>query len=291
MNFNRTNGGVMLKFSMHYFVETEDQIYSKQFKNWFGDWENDSDNASKVVDKNGKPLVVYHGTNKDFDTFDRQYSAQGVHWFSSDRDKISRGDSGAASSSKIISVYLNLRKLAGWNEYDKKGLGEIEDMGYNGILLDDDYIVFDEKNIKSATANKGTFNPKKKNIKEDDNIYSYPVQDPPDYSDRDYKARGGVLIHTTPDMFLSKVHKLELDDSSEENVEELMNFIKNNTPIDPAIVYIDNGIIINHDGRHRALASKKLNIDKFPVIVIDNDHTKLNKSLDFSSLRKQIRKN
>ena len=32
------------------------------FKNWFGD--------SKVVDEAGKPLVVYHGTDKNFDVFD-----------------------------------------------------------------------------------------------------------------------------------------------------------------------------------------------------------------------------
>ena len=34
----------------------------RNFWNWFGD--------SKVVDKKGRPLVVYHGTGKEFDTFD-----------------------------------------------------------------------------------------------------------------------------------------------------------------------------------------------------------------------------
>ena len=38
------------------------QTRTKNFKNWFGDWQNDPDNASKVVDENGEPLVVYHGT-------------------------------------------------------------------------------------------------------------------------------------------------------------------------------------------------------------------------------------
>ena len=41
------------------------QVRTKAFKDWFGDWENDPENASKVVDKNGEPLVVYHGTNAD----------------------------------------------------------------------------------------------------------------------------------------------------------------------------------------------------------------------------------
>lgn len=37
------------------------QVRTKAFKRWFGDWENDSTNASKVVDENGEPLVVYTG--------------------------------------------------------------------------------------------------------------------------------------------------------------------------------------------------------------------------------------
>jgi hypothetical protein len=38
------------------------QVRTQFFKDWFGDWENDPDNASKVVDENGEPMVVYHGT-------------------------------------------------------------------------------------------------------------------------------------------------------------------------------------------------------------------------------------
>ena len=37
------------------------QVRTKAFKEWFGDWENDPENSSKVVDENGEPLVVYHG--------------------------------------------------------------------------------------------------------------------------------------------------------------------------------------------------------------------------------------
>ena len=42
----------------------EDQTESVPFKEWFQN--------SKVVDKNGKPLVVYHGTNADFNIFDKE---------------------------------------------------------------------------------------------------------------------------------------------------------------------------------------------------------------------------
>ena len=43
---------------------------SKQFIRWFGDWMNKPERASKIVDDNGEPLIVYHGTNADFTEFD-----------------------------------------------------------------------------------------------------------------------------------------------------------------------------------------------------------------------------
>ena len=36
------------------------QVRTPNFIKWFGDWINDPDNASKVVDENGEPLAVYH---------------------------------------------------------------------------------------------------------------------------------------------------------------------------------------------------------------------------------------
>jgi len=44
-------------------------VRTPEFKAWFGDWENDPDNASKVVDDNGEPLVVYHTTKEEFSKF------------------------------------------------------------------------------------------------------------------------------------------------------------------------------------------------------------------------------
>jgi len=38
-------------------------IKSPEFKAWFGDWENEPDKSSKVIDKTGKPLIVFHGTH------------------------------------------------------------------------------------------------------------------------------------------------------------------------------------------------------------------------------------
>ena len=44
----------------------ESLINTPAFKKWFGN--------SKIVDKNGNPLIVYHGTDTtdNFDTFDKK---------------------------------------------------------------------------------------------------------------------------------------------------------------------------------------------------------------------------
>ena len=49
-----------------------DVVRTPAFKNWFGNWETDPENASKVVDENGEPMVTYHGSAADFNVFDKK---------------------------------------------------------------------------------------------------------------------------------------------------------------------------------------------------------------------------
>ena len=37
------------------------EVYTDEFKKWFGDWQNDPENSSKVVDENGQPKIVWSG--------------------------------------------------------------------------------------------------------------------------------------------------------------------------------------------------------------------------------------
>lgn len=64
--------------------EGDSLIYSKNFKRWFGDWENDKNGSSKIVDEDGKPMVVYHGTlDYGFEAFDMNaLNDRGGAWFS-----------------------------------------------------------------------------------------------------------------------------------------------------------------------------------------------------------------
>lgn len=53
------------------------QTETLQFKEFFGDVKKDPANASKVVDANGEPLVVYHETGNDFTVFDPRHEGAG----------------------------------------------------------------------------------------------------------------------------------------------------------------------------------------------------------------------
>lgn len=60
-------------------------VRTTNFKNWFGDWENDPENASKVVDENGEPMVVWHGRSVEFNTFEKK---EGVRFIMGLEDKV-----------------------------------------------------------------------------------------------------------------------------------------------------------------------------------------------------------
>ena len=57
-------------------------MFPDKFKQWFGDYEQAPDQASKVVDENGRPLVLMHGTKRPgFDKFDMDRTVEmGMHF-------------------------------------------------------------------------------------------------------------------------------------------------------------------------------------------------------------------
>ncbi len=55
-------------------------VRSPEFKEWFGDWENDPENASKCVDENGEPLVVWHAGTFGNDGNSEPDTKDGMHF-------------------------------------------------------------------------------------------------------------------------------------------------------------------------------------------------------------------
>ena len=79
-------------------------VRTDEFKVWFGDWENNPQNSSKIVDENGEPMLVYHGTKKLFHDFDRNQLRLNYFYFAKNKDYANKfGD--------VKSCFLNVRKI------------------------------------------------------------------------------------------------------------------------------------------------------------------------------------
>lgn len=147
------------------------QTETPEFKRWFGD--------SKVVDADGKPLVVYHATPNDISSFDTR---NGSHFGTVDQSEEihDRHDfNGVSSGLNTIAAYLSIKNPkriddlgpnpAAWRK--AKELAESE--GFDGLVYSnefeggeaqDSYVVFSPTQIKSAIGNNGEFNPENPSI-------------------------------------------------------------------------------------------------------------------------------
>lgn len=92
--------------------EVAAKVHSPEFKAWFGDWEKDPQNASKVINpETGEPKethviprAVYHGRSRKFDAFKEGESPGVVGFFS-------ESESYAAEYGEIVEpFFLNIRK-------------------------------------------------------------------------------------------------------------------------------------------------------------------------------------
>ena len=148
------------------------QVRTKAFKEWFGDWENDLTNSSKVVDENGEPLVVYHESPNIFNTFDISKKRFNVHnvngiWASAINRK------GEGYGENIYPLFINLRNPINTSIKQVKTIIELRDLenkalndvNSDGVILDTidkfgheiQYYVKSPNQVKSATDNIGLF--------------------------------------------------------------------------------------------------------------------------------------
>ncbi len=61
------------------------QTRTEAFKEWFGDWEDGSQNKGMLLDENGEPKVVYRGSANDDFVFRSRYG-EGTYWFTDKRE-------------------------------------------------------------------------------------------------------------------------------------------------------------------------------------------------------------
>lgn len=88
---------------------------SQQFKQWFGDWQNDPAHASKVVNEDGTPKEMYHGTSKGgfnvFNTYGSNFGLFGTGSYFTDDPDVAQSytQKGKGNNPQVYAVYLNIR--------------------------------------------------------------------------------------------------------------------------------------------------------------------------------------
>lgn len=179
------SNSIVHMFSEKVNMKISENTQSQQFKRWFGDWQNDPASASKVVNADGTPKVMYHGTNAEFTVFDRSKGKKKIHLnVLGDGNYFTASEQGAARyGENVIPVYLNIKnpyvKADGFNtvadqiasefgiardSFTGKDVSSIlRQRGYDGVVMYDgngEIVIanaFDSTQIKSATDNVGTF--------------------------------------------------------------------------------------------------------------------------------------
>nr|DAG93651.1 MAG TPA: Structural protein [Crassvirales sp.] len=112
------------------------QVRTKAFKDWFGDWENNPKNASKVVDENGEPLVVYHGgsNTKVFNTKGGQFGAGikkgDIGTYFTPSEKSAKGYE-EIYNYKIGEKWLTLKELADNGELSEEDIKSLDEVWEN----------------------------------------------------------------------------------------------------------------------------------------------------------------
>jgi len=152
--------------------EQYELVRTPQFKAWFGDWENDPQNASKVVDENGEPMVVYHGTIRDFNEF--KYAEFGFHFGTLEQaNKKIEYWVNLGAKSRIIPCFLNIKGVLETKDLIKFYYDRVKKYLYRNLKIIDAREYYNDKTkLQELLVQKGIDGFKYWNTEEGDG-YSY----------------------------------------------------------------------------------------------------------------------
>lgn len=152
-------------------------INSTNFINWFGNWKSGK-NCSQVRDDNGLPLIVYHGTENEFNEFKSEYMGQTGTALGQGFYFTSNEDEAGGFGSIVKAYYLNIRKP----------------LSLDKLTLNSNQIMKLVDAIDKAQCEK-------------DPDFGYGILS--DFGDVDYEGRNAVLRNTTQ-MLLGEENDVEL---------------------------------------------------------------------------------
>lgn len=159
------------------YSRANEQTNTAAFKKWFGE--------SKMVDENGNPLVLYHGTTKDFTEFRASFApgqGLGIYFASDPNDTLEFSDdeNGLVMPVylKIVNPYIDGTIPDGVKDEDRfledvrYRNTELQRLGFDGIisaqgngLSGNEVVVFNPNQIKSAIGNTGAFSSESNDIR------------------------------------------------------------------------------------------------------------------------------
>ena len=128
-------------FGNSFSAEEAEPVDSQAFKDWFGDWTSDRADHSQVVDGQGRPLIVYHGTGTSIEEFLPEFTGQGNDqygsgfYFTTDRETAegyttrtlnNQSKPGGMDNPNVIPAYLNIRNPLVVEARDTPNLYQIE---------------------------------------------------------------------------------------------------------------------------------------------------------------------
>jgi hypothetical protein len=141
------------------------EVRTRAFKDFFGDWEapakgKGEEDYSKVLDENGEPRVVYHGTKATFDRFDEGKIGSNMDfgtagkgfYFTVDRENAENYARNAEGEGKprVVEAYLNIRnpktdvrpiELDGTEKAATRFTAKARKKGYDGVEAEAGYHV------------------------------------------------------------------------------------------------------------------------------------------------------
>jgi hypothetical protein len=186
----------------------ENVTHSKQFKDWFGDWLKNPQKASKIVNEDGTPMVVYHGTDAKFNVFDMgkgraNMDIQGSFFSPWELDAQGYGGNVGAYYLNIKNpadgptAYAALNRFKGQDNAGVKAKEYLIKQGYDGVnFYDEEYVAFYPTQIKSATDNIGTFDRNNPDFR-----YSFASQNDIDSALADFEAHYGEMYRGLIDKY------------------------------------------------------------------------------------------
>ena len=189
-----SSDGIVRKFNTKVNMSVKNVTQSQQFKRWFGDWQNHPERASKVVNADGTPKVMYHGTTAEFTIFDRSKGKKKIHlnvlgegnYFTQRRQGAER------YGNRVVEAYIDIKnpyvfdnqtynttadQIAEDFDIDRTTFTSrdvtniLKERGYDGVILydaDGNVVIanaFTSNQIKSATDNVGTFDKENPDIR------------------------------------------------------------------------------------------------------------------------------